>query len=807
MPNIFDQFDTPDAGTQSTNIFDQFDTPEKPETWGEYGKGLLQKVGQGATLGYGDEIAAGAGAVGNKAMRAVGIDVPEKNYSDILNEVRGEEKQFTERHPYQALGAEVAGGLSSLAAGPVRAAVAAPTWIGRVFNSAKVGAKYGAISGFGNSEGGVENRLLGTGKGFIGGGIAGPLLSDVALPVVSRAASVVPQTVRFAEKAMQSARDPEGAAFRNVADKGVQSGLDFNAMRARVSPQTSANLQARGISEEDIATLVSRGLKGEDPAIIGQDYGIAGTTVRDYVKRYQDANPTPLNMIDVAKDVAGEGGAGPMTRYARATHSIAGGEDGAAAQALMSRQEMQPGRVSGIIEKRMGGGDFEAKKAANADLLQKESKKAYDAFYQEPELATSHLDDLMEDPLFRKAVDQAQQHGTVEQIGRNQKLAKKGQPEEPVPYADKRDPKLKSLHQELRDTKDALTEARRRRQDATSKEDKRAALDEIRTNEDAITSINREVEDLTKGNPQVFSPELLDHIQRQLRIAGEGFSNPNDARHAQTLREVFLDRVEQHYPDFKKIRTTYASGRMEQDAFDAGVRLTTKLGQNTREALSGYDGMTPAQKNIFRDSFGTALQDKAANGVRGAQAASQFTSDSFQQIVEKLYPKSDKKLFAEGQKLLRELRMEATTTRTKNDVLAGSRTAELSSDMEKAGTAGEAAAQAFTGNWMGVLRTLGKRLSQQIGTEGSKQSLKILTETDPAKLLPILTRLAREAQTSGERQAYVASIRELRASGFAGANRAIGGQSGKQSAVKPKEITITPPSSWDQFPRNRLLGR
>ena len=242
MPNIFDQFDAPAAAPKPTNVFDQFDEPAKPESWGEYGYGLLQKVGQGAVLGYGDEIAAGAGAVGNKVMRAAGLDIPERSYDQILGEVRGDEKKFTDLHPYQAVGAEVAGGLSTLAAGPVRAAVAAPTWGARALNSAKLGATYGALSGFGNSEGGAGNRLLGGARGAGVGFVAGPLLSDVALPVVARAAAVVPQAARFAGKAMQSARDPEGAAFRNVADKGVQSGLDFNAMRARVSPQTSANL-------------------------------------------------------------------------------------------------------------------------------------------------------------------------------------------------------------------------------------------------------------------------------------------------------------------------------------------------------------------------------------------------------------------------------------------------------------------------------------------------------------------------------------------------------------------------------------
>jgi hypothetical protein len=142
--------------------------------------------------------------------------------------------------------------------------------------------------------------------------------------------------------------------------------------------------------------------------------------------------------------------------------------------------------------------------------------------------------------------------------------------------------------------------------------------------------------------------------------------------------------------------------------------------------------------------------------------ANQFSSDAFRQIIEKLYPKSDKKLYAEGQKLLGELNIERVTTRTKNDVLSGSRTAELASDMDVITTPAEAAANAFTGNWAGILRTLHKRLEQQIGTEGAKASMQILGETSPDKLLPNLQRLAREARSYQERQAYVAALRAFK---------------------------------------------
>jgi len=148
----------------------------KPESWGDYGYGLLQKAGQGATFGYGDELAAGAGAVGNKVMRGVGVDVPELNYDQILSGIRGEQKTFEGNHPYQGMAAEIAGGIAPAI---VAAPEAAATWLGRVGASALYGGAYGGISGFGNSEGGFGNRVAGGTKGAIVGGVAGPVLSDV----------------------------------------------------------------------------------------------------------------------------------------------------------------------------------------------------------------------------------------------------------------------------------------------------------------------------------------------------------------------------------------------------------------------------------------------------------------------------------------------------------------------------------------------------------------------------------------------------------------------------------------------------
>ena len=699
---------------------------EEPETWGEYGYGLLQKMGQGAALGFGDEIAAGAGAVGNKAMRALGVDVPEKSYSDILEEVRAPERKFQERHPWQSLGAEAAGGFAPMVAAPVGAALSAPTWAGRALNSARTGAAVGAAAGAGNSEGGASNRLVGALAGGATGAVAAPLISDVALPLASRAVGVVRDAARYGNNAVRSYRNPEQVAIENVADRMVASGLDPAAARAAVSPPPSQALTSRGFSPADLADIVSRQLAGESAASVAQRHGIGEQTARRYLALYRNENPTPLNIIDIAKEVQGEGASGPLWRLGRAAHGLSGDESADAAQALMSRQETQAGRVSGIARQASGGRDYGATLQAGRRRLQQEANTAYRDFYQQPDLATDQLSDLMADPLFREANLMAQRRARVETIRRNQEAVRAGRQPEPVPDVD--------------------------------------------------------------ADNQMFTPEMLDQIQRQLRIASEGaVSNPNAARHAQALREVFLDRIEQHYPTFRGIRQQYAQGMGEfgeDGALQAGRDMTNRLGERTDEALREFDAMTPAQQDLARLGFARKIQDDAANTQAGGAVANRFNNQATQDIIRRMWS-GDRRVADQGERLIRNLRREAITTKTKNDVLSGARTAEYEGDMSRLMEGAKAAADVATLNFRGILQNLSTRLTTQMGQRGATETMRILTETDPARLLPLLKRLDQAAQTSAARRANVAALQDLRLRGTAAMAPPVGQISGDQQARKP----------------------
>ncbi|HJX18967.1 MAG TPA: hypothetical protein VJ437_12360, partial [Acidiferrobacterales bacterium] len=603
---------------------------------------------------------------------------------------------------------ELIGGLATAApARAIQAARALP-FLQRARESAQIGAGYGTATGAAQGEGGAVNRMMGAVEGGALASVAGPVLSELIAPAILRTGGGIRDAVRYGNRAIRNAMNPEQAAIENVADRMVAAGLDPAAARGAVSPAASANLHRRGFADEQIATIISRGLRNEPAAQIAADFGISPATVTRYVNAYREANPTPLNIIDIAKETVGEGGAAPLTRLGRATYSLAGDESGEAAQRLIGRQELQPGRVSNIIQRSVAGGDFEATRAAGLQRLRNEADTAYRQFYQEPHLAIDNFADLMEDPLFRRANILAQRQARVDTIRRNQDAVRAGRQPEPVPGVD--------------------------------------------------------------PDVQVFSPQHLDLIQRQLRIAGEGaVSNPNAARHAQNLRQVFLDRIEDFYPTFRGIRRNYATGMGEfgeEGALEAGAALTTRLGAPSREALREFATMTPAQQELFRLGFARRLMDMAADPQIGGAVANKFNTTAVRELVERLYPAADRQLAQRGQRLLRDLRREAITTRTKNDVTVGARTAELQSDMGRLMEGAQTAADVATGRWGKLLDNLSTRLSTQIGRRGSREVLRILTETDPAEVLQIMNRLARAAQTTQERQAYVTAIRELRAMGI-----------------------------------------
>jgi hypothetical protein len=341
--------------------------PEKPESWGEYGKGMLQKVGQGATFNFGDEIAAAAGSVGNKAMRAVGVDVPEKSYSDILSDVREPEKEFQRRHPYQAVGGEVAGSLATLALGrAAKLIMSAPTWLARVGQSAKLGAFYGAGGGFGRGEG-VGDRLASTAEGAATGAVLGPVATEIAAPAIGA-------IVRGARAGGRTLGD----AARFVAGKRTNPDARLN----RALEKQNMTPQAAQTALDEARAAAKFGKTQSDP-----QFTIADT--------------------------------GPVTRDLADTASLVSGEArGAAGSFLSERARGQYDRVNDYLRRSMQvtRGDFAKTQGKLVEEQQRLSKTAYDAFRNSDVripvgdvLYNAQIEDLAAAPALKKVLQEARE--------------------------------------------------------------------------------------------------------------------------------------------------------------------------------------------------------------------------------------------------------------------------------------------------------------------------------------------------------------------------------------------------------------
>ena len=180
-------------------------------------------VGQGAALGFGDEIEAGL----RTGFGLLG------DYDETVKDVRDQIKGFRDENPATALAAEIGGGLLT---GGVGGARAAGTALGRKAISkfgapafaAGIGAGEGAIAGIGAGETAGERAVGGAIGGTIGGvaGAAVPALVGAGKGVVNRVRSGV------SEKAAQDTADIKAIQALEEAGtspEAVQQALDETA--------------------------------------------------------------------------------------------------------------------------------------------------------------------------------------------------------------------------------------------------------------------------------------------------------------------------------------------------------------------------------------------------------------------------------------------------------------------------------------------------------------------------------------------------------------------------------------------------
>ena len=247
-------------------------------------------LGQGALLGFGDEIEAGL----RTGFGLLG------DYDKTVGDVRSNVKDFAKENPKTALAAEIGGGLIT---GGVGGARAAGTAIGRKVLekagttglAAGIGAAEGAIAGVGAGEDAASRTvggLVGAGAGGVLGGAA-PAAVGAIKSGVNRARSTV------SDKAARDIADIKALQAieeANTTPEKVISGLD----ETRASGVTDSMIP-------DVAGDATRGLARGASTISGEGRVIAQKALDDRAANLGD---------EIANDVGGVLAGGKTARQA-----------------------------------------------------------------------------------------------------------------------------------------------------------------------------------------------------------------------------------------------------------------------------------------------------------------------------------------------------------------------------------------------------------------------------------------------------------------------------------------------------------
>ncbi len=170
--------------------------------------GGTRALGQGVTLGFGDEIEAGL----RTGFGLLG------DYDKTVKDIRGNIKDFREENPYGSLALELTGGLATGGLGAGRVATSA---LGRKILEkagttglgATIGVGEGAIAGAGSADGDFGDRALGA----LGGGALGGAFG-----------ATLPSVINLGGKALNRGAYAVGLN----SDDAIQKGADQKALQA-----------------------------------------------------------------------------------------------------------------------------------------------------------------------------------------------------------------------------------------------------------------------------------------------------------------------------------------------------------------------------------------------------------------------------------------------------------------------------------------------------------------------------------------------------------------------------------------------
>lgn len=179
---------------------------------------FFQKIAQGATFGFGDEISA---AMAGGIASITGGDFKDA-YSFALDKIRKDEAAFSEQNPKSAMAGEMLGAITTggMAGGKVLGgdALKGLSTAGKYGRIAAVGGAEGALYGAGTAEEG--ERAMGAAKGAATGAVVAPL-ATAAIESVIRGGKVA-----LSYAARKLGDTPRSEAIRAIRNAALNEGVD-----------------------------------------------------------------------------------------------------------------------------------------------------------------------------------------------------------------------------------------------------------------------------------------------------------------------------------------------------------------------------------------------------------------------------------------------------------------------------------------------------------------------------------------------------------------------------------------------------
>lgn len=233
-------------------------------------EGGLRSSVQGATLGFGDEITAGVGAIPQALM--TGQSIPEA-YGQILQGERQRIGEFKEQSPWISGLSEVGGAIGSGVVAAPAMGIKALTQGGRLATGLKA-AGIGGISGgayaFGAGEGGAEERLeeipTGSALGAFGG-LAGLGIAKAVRPLTDRAKSLfskqpVPKADDVMAESLPISGKPQTESVSELVQKGQTTDMLLGARNQDVGLMRQEEMARQGLLGDELELAV----RGADSA-------------------------------------------------------------------------------------------------------------------------------------------------------------------------------------------------------------------------------------------------------------------------------------------------------------------------------------------------------------------------------------------------------------------------------------------------------------------------------------------------------------------------------------------------------------